>query len=199
MKTGWHRKWRTDRKIYYFDSGRDFETEEFARMLHGMIDEIIQEQGKRGVLVLCIGTDRSTGDSLGPLIGYKLKEQRVRRIQIMGTLERPVHAMNLEQSLIRIRMKYPNHVIVAVDASVGRQDHVGCITLGKGALRPGLGVCKDLQAVGDIFITGIVGGYGSYDPLMLQSVRLSMVMKMADYICESVFLVEQFLDRAALV
>ena len=199
MKTGWHRKWRTDRKIYYFDSGRDFETEEFARMLHGMIDEIIQEQGKRGVLVLCIGTDRSTGDSLGPLIGYKLKEQRVRRIQIMGTLERPVHAMNLEQSLIRIRMKYPNHVIVAVDASVGRQDHVGCITLGKGALRPGLGVCKDLQAVGDIFITGIVGGYGSYDPLMLQSVRLSMVMQMADYIRESVFLVEQFLDRAALV
>ena len=199
MKTGWHRKWRTDRKIYYFDSGRDFETEEFARMLHGMIDEIIQEQGKRGVLVLCIGTDRSTGDSLGPLIGYKLKEQRVRRIQIMGTLERPVHAMNLEQSMAMIRIRYPNHVIVAVDASVGSQDHVGCITLGKGALRPGLGVCKDLQAVGDIFITGIVGGYGNYDPLMLQSVRLSMVMKMEDYICESVFLVEQFLENRALV
>ncbi len=168
-------------------------------MLHEMIGEIARQEGKRGVLVLCIGTDRSTGDSLGPLIGYKLKEQRVRRIQIMGTLERPVHAMNLEQSLIRIRMKYPNHVIVAVDASVGSHDHVGCITLGKGALRPGLGVCKDLQAVGDIFITGIVGGYGSYDPLMLQSVRLAMVMKMADYICESVFLVEQFLERAALV
>lgn len=199
MKTGWHRKWRTDRKIYYFDSGRDFETEEFARMLHGMIDEIIQEQGKRGVLVLCIGTDRSTGDSLGPLIGYKLKEQRVRRIQIMGTLERPVHAMNLEQSMARIRVKYPNHVIVAVDASVGSQDHVGCITLGRGSLRPGLGVCKDLEAVGDIFITGIVGGYGSYDPLMLQSVRLSMVMRMADYICKSVFLVEQFLEKMALV
>jgi putative sporulation protein YyaC len=199
MKTGWHRKWRTDKKIYYFDSDRNFETEEFARMLHEMIGEIARQEGKRGVLVLCIGTDRSTGDSLGPLIGYKLKEQRVRRIQIMGTLERPVHAMNLEQSLIRIRMKYPNHVIVAVDASVGSHDHVGCITLGKGALRPGLGVCKDLQAVGDIFITGIVGGYGSYDPLMLQSVRLAMVMKMADYICESVFLVEQFLERAALV
>ena len=157
------------------------------------------EDGKEGVLVLCIGTDRSTGDSLGPLIGYKLKGQQVRRIQIMGTLERPVHAMNLEQSMARIRVRYPNHVIVAVDASVGSQDHVGCITLGKGALRPGLGVCKDLQAVGDIFITGIVGGYGNYDPLMLQSVRLSTVMKMADYICESVFLVEQFLEKAALI
>ena len=159
----------------------------------------MEEEGKRGVLALCIGTDRSTGDSLGPLIGYKLKEHEGRQIQIVGTLERPIHAMNLEQSMAMIRIRYPNHVIVAVDASVGSQDHVGCITLGKGALRPGLGVCKDLQAVGDIFITGIVGGYGNYDPLMLQSVRLSMVMKMADYICESVFLVEQFLENRALV
>ncbi len=120
-------------------------------------------------------------------------------MQVIGTLERPVHAMNLEHSIAMIRMYYPNHVVVAIDASVGSQEHVGCITLGKGALRPGLGVCKDLQEVGDVFITGIVGGYGSYDPLMLQSVRLSVVMKMADYICESVFLVEQFLERTALV
>lgn len=199
MRTDWRKKWRLGRKIYYFDSGRGFETEEFAWRLHGMICDIMEEKKKNGVLVLCIGTDRSTGDSLGPLTGYKLKEQQVHRIQIIGTLERPVHAMNLEQSMAMIRLRYPDHVIIAVDASVGSQDHVGCITLGKGALRPGLGVCKDLQAVGDIFITGIVGGYGNYDPLMLQSVRLSVVMRMADYICESVFLVEQFLERAALV
>ena len=199
MKTSLCRKWKIGRKIYYFDAGKEYETEIFARTLHDMIGEIMEEEGKRGVLALCIGTDRSTGDSLGPLIGYKLKEHEVRQIQIVGTLERPIHAMNLEQSMAMIRIRYPNHVIVAVDASVGSQDHVGCITLGKGALRPGLGVCKDLQAVGDIFITGIVGGYGNYDPLMLQSVRLSMVMKMADYICESVFLVEQFLENRALV
>ncbi len=199
MRTDWRKKWKLSRKIYYFDSGRGFETEEFAWRLHGMICDIMEEKKKNGVLVLCIGTDRSTGDSLGPLTGYKLKEQQVHRIQIIGTLERPVHAMNLEQSMAMIRLRYPDHVIIAVDASVGSQDHVGCITLGKGALRPGLGVCKDLQAVGDIFITGIVGGYGNYDPLMLQSVRLSVVMRMADYICESVFLVEQFLEKMALV
>ena len=58
--------------------------------------------------------------------------------------------------IIRRARKMFDHVIVAVDASVGRSEHVGCITLGKGALRPGLGVCKELQEVGDIFITGIV-------------------------------------------
>lgn len=199
MKTGWKKLKHRSREIYYFDSSRFDEAEACGHTLQELIKEIQQEQGKTGVLFLCIGTDRSTGDSLGPLIGYKLKEQRVRRIKIMGTLERPVHAMNLEQAMTIVQAQYPNHVIVAVDASVGCQDHVGCVTLGKGALRPGLGVCKELQAVGDIFITGIVGGYGNYDPLMLQSVRLSIVMRMADYICESAFLVEQFLEKRALV
>lgn len=199
MKTGWRKTRRQNREIYYFDSERQVDTELCAGMLRDMIRDIMDEEEKAGVLFLCIGTDRSTGDSLGPLIGYKLREQRVRRMEIVGTLERPVHAMNLEQSMSMIRRRFPRHVIVAIDASVGNLEHVGCITLGRGALRPGLGVCKELQEVGDIFITGIVGGYGSYDPLMLQSVRLSVVMRMADYICESIYLVEQFLERTALV
>jgi len=199
MKTRWRRPWKRSGEIYYFDSDQAADAAVCGQMLREMIGEVSREKGKSGVLLLCIGTDRSTGDSLGPLTGYKLKENQVKQIQIMGTLERPVHAMNLAQSMELVHLYYPNHVVVAVDASVGSQDHVGCITLGKGALRPGLGVCKDLQEVGDIFITGIVGGYGNYDPLMLQSVRLSVVMKMADYICKSVFLVEQFLDCTALV
>lgn len=191
MKAGWRRARRPDREIYYFDAEKTEEAEVCARMLHRMIEEVRAEQQREGVVFLCIGTDRSTGDSLGPLIGYKLWEQRVRQVPVVGTLERPVHAMNLEQSLARIHAHYPNHLIVAVDASVGSVEHVGCITLGKGSLRPGLGVRKELQEVGDIFITGIVGGYGDHDPLMLQSVRLSVVMRMADYICDSIMLALQ--------
>lgn len=178
-----------EQDIYYFDSGEQEDTGLCAGMLRQMIREIMCRENRKGVLLFCIGTDRSTGDSLGPLIGHKLKEYGLkdRHVQVVGTLECPVHAMNLEQAILMVRRNYPDHVIVAVDASVGQTEHVGCITLGKGALRPGLGVCKELQAVGDIFITGIVGGYGNYDPLMLQSVRLSVVMRMADYICDSVW------------
>ena len=85
--------------------------------------------------------------------------------------------------------------MVAIEASGGRRAHVGYATIGRGALKPGLGVSKELEAVGDISITGIVGGCGSRDPVMLQSVRLSMVMRMADCICESIFLVEGFWER----
>ncbi|EKY29632.1 hypothetical protein HMPREF0216_00124 [Clostridium celatum DSM 1785] len=32
----------------------------------------------RPIIFLCIGTDRATGDSLGPLIGYKLKNLNIK-------------------------------------------------------------------------------------------------------------------------
>ena len=183
--------------ISYYDTSGAFEAERFAAQLNRLIAEELRRQGKEGVIFLCIGTDRSTGDSLGPLIGHKLRRRRLKRAAVIGTLEKPVHAMNLDLYARYIRMHYPDYVVVAIDASVGSPDHVGFATLGRGALQPGLGVSKDLEAVGDISITGIVGGGGS--PVMLQSVRLSMVMKMADCICESITLVERFWENAARI
>ena len=43
MKTSLCRKWKIGRKIYYFDSGKEYETEIFARTLHDMIGEIMEE------------------------------------------------------------------------------------------------------------------------------------------------------------
>ncbi len=190
---------RGNREVFYYDTKQMFEAEEFASRLYDMICAE-QENGKTaGVLFLCIGTDRSTGDSLGPLIGYKLKEKHLERLEIVGTLERPVHAMNLDTYQTILKIRYPKHVVVAVDASVGNMEHIGYVTLGKGALKPGLGVSKELKAVGDIFITGIVGSCGNYDPLMLQSIRLSVVMRMADCISHSIYLVEKLWENTAFL
>ena len=177
--------------ISYYNTSEGFETEGFAMHLDRLIREEMAAKGKDGIMFLCIGTDRSTGDSLGPLVGHMLRSRRLKGAA--------VHAMNLDLYARYIRLHYPDYVVVAIDASVGSLDHVGYATLGRGALQPGLGVSKELQAVGDIAITGIVGGVGSRDPVMLQSVRLSMVMKMADCICESIFLVERLWENAAII
>ena len=187
------------REIYYYDGKKDREIENFALQLYQMIGGEMESGRWRGLLFLCIGTDRSTGDSLGPLIGYKLKERRMRNAKVLGTLEKPVHAMNLEEYLKLVKQKYPDYLIVAVDASVGNAEHVAYIPLGKGPLKPGLGVSKELKEVGDLFITGIVGSCGSQDPLMLQSIRLSVVMRLADCISESIYFVEKLWDRTAPV
>lgn len=176
------------REIYYYDTKPDFETEKFAGRLLLLILEEMKARKKSEVIFLCIGTDRSTGDSLGPLIGYKLKERKLKNAHVLGTLDDPVHAMNLDACIMALKDRFPDALVVAVDASVGNAEHVGYVTLGRGPLKPGLGVRKELEAVGDLFITGIVGSCRNGDPLMLQSIRLSVVMRLADCISRSICL-----------
>lgn len=186
-------------KIYYYEGNQDFTIERFSNKLIKMIKEIRCKKKKKGIVFFCIGSDRSTGDSLGPLIGYKLSQllhldtqkgkEEFQGITVIGTLEEPIHAMNLEKYIQIVNCLYEDHVVIAIDASVGSPEHVGYITLGKGPLKPGLGVSKNLASVGDIFITGIVGDCGSYEPFMLQSIRLSVVMQMADCISKGIYFV----------
>lgn len=137
------------------------------------------------VIVFCIGSDRSTGDSLGPLTGSKLQSMH-RYPHVYGTLDEPVHATNLEETLERLRVQYENPFLIAVDACLGRLDSVGCVTIGKGALKPGAAVKKELPAVGDVYITGIVNVGGFMEHLVLQSTRLQLVMKMAETIASAI-------------
>ena len=183
------------RKITYYDTEAGFEAEKFAARLLLLLMNEMRASGRRQVVFLCIGTDRSTGDSLGPLIGSRLEAEEIGDVVVIGTLEHPVHAVNLDRTMEDIEEYYPDAIIIAVDAAVGRWDHVGLVTLEKGPLRPGLGVRKELAAVGDISITGIVGGAESVDPLFLQSIRLSMVMHLADCISRSICLGMRIIGR----
>ncbi len=137
---------------------------------------------RKETIILCIGTDRATGDSLGPLIGYKLKNISYPNVFVYGSLDEPVHAKNLQETLDMISKNHLDPLIIAIDACLGKMEHVGYITIGEGALKPGAGVRKDLPPVGDLFITGIVNFSGFMDMLVLQNTRLSLVMKMADII-----------------
>lgn len=137
----------------------------------------------KDIIILCIGTDRSTGDSLGPLTGTKFRSLNDHP-HIFGTLDDPVHATNLPVTLEKIRERYHSPYIVAVDACLGRIENIGCVTIGKGSLKPGAAVNKDLPAVGDMYITGIVNVGGFMEHLVLQSTRLHLVMHMADTIAQ---------------
>jgi putative sporulation protein YyaC len=139
----------------------------------------------RELIILCIGTDRSTGDSLGPLTGTLLSKYDTLPAIIIGNIHSPVHASNLEEIINAIENKYRDPFIIAVDAGLGKQNSVGYIDVKKGPLKPGTGVNKKLPEIGDMHITGLVnvGGYMEY--LILQSTRLSIVFKMAEIIASA--------------
>lgn len=136
------------------------------------------------IIVLCIGTDRSTGDSLGPLVGYRLSRYHTQGVKIAGTLEEPVHARNLQETLDRLKAEIPHSFTIAIDACLGSFNHVGRIAVGKGPLKPGSGLKKELPETGDMHITGIVNQCGWMDFMVLQNTRLGLVMKMAEIISD---------------
>lgn len=176
----------SEHQVFYYESGAEFEEKHFGKELADMIRQVKYEKKKKSVIFLCIGSDRSTGDSLGPLTGYLLKQKESLLVQtgmaVVGTLSLPVHAVNLEAVIRVIETEFSDCVIVAVDASVGSRKNVGCITLAEGGLKPGYGVNKNLREVGDISITGIVSWGSRLEPILLQNIRLGMVMDMASCI-----------------
>jgi putative sporulation protein YyaC len=172
-----------EKKLYYFNTKDRYSVYEFSKTLQELIQKNIYN--KKQIVFLCIGTDRATGDCLGPIVGYKLSKLQ-HNIVLYGTLDQPVHAKNLGDTLNYVYANHRNALVIAIDASLGKSGHIGYITLGEGPLLPGAGVDKALPPVGDIFITGIVNFSGMLDHMLLQTTRLNVVMILADFICTGI-------------
>lgn len=179
IKGGFQKKFQDPMKILYTD------TESVERLSDRLIHYFTESALERDILVVCIGTDRSTGDSLGPLVGSRLQQLGHPANHLYGTLDEPVHAMNLIEVMQRIHRQYADPFIVAVDACLGQTTSVGHIQLGVGPVKPGAGVNKDLPPVGDIHLTGIVNVGGFMEYFVLQNTRLSIVFNMAEVIADA--------------
>lgn len=185
---------KTASRQQYIDVNSISAFKKFTDELYGLVEKAL-DSGYESVNFVCIGTDRSTGDSLGPLVGYKIRNLKYKNVHVHGDLENPVHAKNLNEVMKRIANEYAKPYIIAIDACLGKMDHVGFITIGEGPIRPGSGVNKELEPVGDMYVTGIVNFGGFMDFLILQNTRLSVVMKMADLVSTGIRFVLWKLER----
>lgn len=140
------------------------------------LSSLVMEQQE--VVVVCIGTDRVSGDSLGPLVGTFLKEE-CRYAKVYGTLHSPVHAQNLGETISLIRSLHPDAFVIAVDACLGKAINVEKIIFINRPLKPGTGVNKDLPEVGNVNIQGIVNIGGFLPQLVIQNTRMNIIYNMA--------------------
>lgn len=147
-------------------------------------------------IIVCVGTDRSTGDALGPLTGTYLMEKRLRHMTVYGTLQDPVHATNLKDYIQLIERQHKNAFIIAIDACLGKTSSVGQIIACEGSLKPGAALNKALPPIGDIHITGVVNISGFMEYSVLQNTRLSIVVEMAKKIADVLDLVDQQLTAS---
>lgn len=158
----------------------------FQNDCHLVISDFLRSNAENPYLIFCIGTDRYIGDCLGPLIGTLLTKLNI-VVPVYGTLDEPIHAVNLTKNIIDAKIKYPSHKVIAIDACLGTKDNIGSIQIKKTPIHPGKGVGKKLPPVGDISIVGIVDSAESKEFLYIHNIRLSLIMKMAESIVRGIY------------
>lgn len=158
-----------------------------ATLSMGLERELVAlDAATRPVVFACVGTDRSTGDSLGPLVGERLRRLGHDEDAVIGTLQFPLHALNLTERVRPHLSARPRPLVVAVDAALGSLDAVGTVRVRRGGLRPGEGVGKDLPTVGELSIAATVNvRAGALDAQVLQSTRLFLVQSLAELIANA--------------
>lgn len=138
-------------------------------------------------VILCIGSDLSVGDSLGPVTGTKLKQSLAGlNCYVYGTLSKPITAREVKYMNEFLRQTHPDSPIIALDAAVGNAGDIGLIKIARRALKPGSGANKKLQKVGDVSIMGIIAEQSVFNYTLFSATRLNVIYKMAEIIADGI-------------
>lgn len=139
-------------------------------------------------VIVCIGTNKCIGDSLGPNVGSILEKSNLNNT-IYGTIEDPIHGLNISERIPEIKRKHKSSTILAIDAATSYSFEVGTIRIINGPIKPGAGVNKKLESIGDYSIKGIVTTEkNDYMETIesLSNVQLEFITEMAEIIANSI-------------
>src|SRR5690606_10813069 len=124
LSLAWERSWRpaAPERVHMSDPDA---AQILCRAVVAQLSARLPERDQ--LSVVCIGTDRSTGDSLGPLVGSQLSRHPLPGVRVWGTLDDPVHAANLRDVLARMQpeLAQARAAVLAVDPCLGPRDGVG--------------------------------------------------------------------------
>lgn len=140
---------------------------------------------EKSPIVVCVGSDLAIGDSLGPIVGSMLKfKTQGLGIFLYGTLSSPITAKEIKYVRTFLKETHRGAPVIAIDAAVGEAGDIGLIKINDTPLLPGAGANKQLGAIGDITIMGIVAEKSIANYGLLNTTRLNLVYRMAEIISE---------------
>lgn len=150
------------------------------------------------ITILCIGSDRSTGDALGPLVGTMLTEDCQVKFDIKGVLGCTANAQNLNEICNQID---ETQYVIVIDAGLAESSMIGNILIDKGSIIPGDGVGQGLFPVGHMKIIGFINR-DTFDEEMnykiIQNTSLGIVYPMAQTIAKALAKVHNNLDKKVI-
>ena len=111
---------------------------------------------KKETVVICIGSDKVSGDMLGPLVGSALRDEYDLPCPVYGAVGESVNGVNLDSYVRMIERRHKGAALIAVDAALGKEEDVGKIRLKRGGVKAGGAMARKSDPVGDLGIVGIV-------------------------------------------
>jgi len=154
-----------------------------AEQLRSCLRTIAHQIPREKLVFVCIGSDRSTGDSLGPLVGSGLLRSGF--TEVIGSLDAPCDASNLIQRIVDIP---EDRVVIAIDACLGHASTVGYYLVHDKPLQPAESVGTVLPAVGHYSIAAVVNANGPKPYWTLATTSLYDVIRQAKEITEAIVL-----------
>ena len=148
-----------------------------------LVNELLLSNEKP--VFLCVGSDKVVGDCLGVFVGELLKKKYKINGFIYGDFNVNINANNLKEIVQEIKKKHPNSPIVLVDAILGDIEEVGQVKFYRSGAIPG-GEFNKGELVGDYSILAVVGAKGINALNFVKSVRLNLVVNLAEFIAESI-------------
>ena len=135
------------------------------------------EKEKNQIVVVCFGTPTVSGDALGPKIGTLLQRWNTPCF-VYGTEARPVTATNMIEYMEHVERVHKDCTILSVDASLGRKERIGQITVKKDGVCPA-GIKGEKRRFGHVGLLGVVGENTKEPMRELLSAKEDYISKMA--------------------
>lgn len=105
------------------------------------------------IVFICIGSNKVTGDCLGPLVGSYLKSMY--KATVYGDMENPINYQNAEKIMKKVENNNGGSLKVVIDSALGK--NIGDIIIDDGKVEIGKGLNKNKNIYGDISIKVVVG------------------------------------------
>lgn len=125
-----------------------------------LIKEETKNKNINNVTLLCIGTSKVIGDSIGPLVGTHLKQtlNTSNKITILGDCEKNIHYGNINEQINRInKNSFYKKTVIVIDSALSSKENIGKIILQNRALKYGEGIKKKSESIGNISIKAVIG------------------------------------------
>lgn len=149
----------------------------------------------RETVIFCIGSDRISGDRLGPEVGSLLRYKYNVPCYVYGVEGTPVNGVNLPEYRRMAAQNHPCAFTLAVDAAVGERSDLGKIKFRRGGVKAGGALGEGHAPLGDVSVMGVVAVKSDSVMTSLLEAPFALVESLAEKIAR---IIAEFLLSAAV-